>query len=106
VVAAACKPWPHDRNLLLAANVRAFGVRFNSDARGASCAGGAELRPVLREMPTCRSARVWRVTLATGRMRPKRSATTAGNIAPRRRINPGGCCFSRWGNEKSLPKEA
>lgn len=124
LVAAACKPWPHDRNLLLAAyafgtdvedskvlvvatvdavtgrvassyttlvgedaavhfgenslaidaapyqlaaNVRAFGVRFNSDARGASCPDGAwsdeltlfvadgkSLRPVLRGLPMSR----------------------------------------------------
>lgn len=125
VVASACKPWPHDRNLLLSASafdtgaeddkllvvavvdatarrvvsryqvmvgedaavhigprslsidtaryqlapgVRAFGVRFASDARGASCpdgiwtdeltlfvAEGKTLRPVMRGMPMSRS---------------------------------------------------
>lgn len=124
VVSTACKPWPHDRKLLLTAHafgtstedskvlvvatvdaatgrvvssyeaivtedaavhfgdsslaidvapyqlapdVRAFGVRFNSDARGASCADGAwsdeltlfvvdgkALHPVLRGMPMSR----------------------------------------------------
>lgn len=125
VVSAACKPWPHDRKLLLSAhafdtgadedktlvvavvdaaarrvvssyrvtvgedaavhfgerslaidaapyqlapNVRAFGVRFASDARGASypdgiwsdelslfVAEGVALRPVLRGVPMSRS---------------------------------------------------
>lgn len=125
VIAAACKPWPHDRNILLSAyafgtddeesktlvvatldattrrvlssyqivvgedasthfgarsltidaapyqlaqGVRAFGVRFASDARGASCpdgiwgdeltlfvADGKALRPVLQGMPMTHS---------------------------------------------------